>query len=617
MKLRTTLVLAVLLAVCAGYGYFIVLPRRSSDITLITPPRVLEIAAGEISRIEVEREGRPLYACERRGDQWWLTQPVKAPAVHETIEAIAIAFAYMHEHGTLQDRPDPARASDYGFDAPRVVSRIRVHGQTHTFEIGGDIGAERGQYVRHRETGVIHVLGPSFLGALETPIERMRERRVFVFGKVWASAFSLRMSGEPALRFERLSGVWWMTEPIRDRADEIALQGAFAALTSLSIERFIPRPSEGPDPVDPPVLEMTVEFEGGAPPARAAFGPPMKDTPDFLPCRPSGGEDLGLVRDLDLKPLRRPVREWRSRRLFSTSGEKLRACTIVLHDRRHTARRVDTNEGSAWKIEGAPADWIVDPGGAPGIVLTLAEVPVSDLMDAPEGFPRAGYGLDPPAAVVEIEFDTPGATSRVHRLEAGHGAQRGLGYVYDPERAVILVVKPEIIDRIARGPLNFRSRSLLNLPFEEEWICSVAVRGEEAERLDQRAQRLEEGGKWECVVSGSAPAPADAPRLKGLAEDLERLEALEFIAYEEPDLSGVEPGGVRVTIGIRSRDDPPKTRERVLVIGPPRPDGFAPARLDGDPAIFTVRAGFLEALRRDFREPPVPVPPEEMGPKRE
>lgn len=616
MKFRTTLLLALICAACAAYWYFVVIRHPPTDIDLITPPRVLEIDPSAISRIEVEREGRPVFSCERRGERWWLTHPIESPAVHEAVETIALAFAYMHEHGTQEGRPDPARASEYGLDAPRIVGRIRVREKTCTFEVGGDIGAEKGQYVRLRETGEIYVLGPSFLGALETPIEKMRERRVFVFGNVWASAFTLRTSGEPEVRFERRSGTWWIAKPVEDRADETALQGAFGALGALTIERFIPRPSDGSDPLQPPAIEMIVEFEGGSAPARARFGVASKELPDLLPCSPALGSDLGLVKGADLKPLLRPVREWRSHHLAWTTGEKLRACSVTLAGKKYLASRVDTNEGATWRLEGSPADWIVDPGGAEALANSLAVVLASDLVDAPEGFPKSAYGLDPPASVVELEFDAPGSTSRAQRLEAGYGAQRGLGYVYDPARRAVLVVRPDLIDRLVRGPLNFRSRTLLNLPLGEERVCSVRVQCA-ADHLDQRAERKPGGDEWECVVSGSAPGAADQKRLKGIAEDFGRFEAQEYITFGDvPRIEAEATGGVRVTLGIGPKTGSSSTRECAFEIGAPRPDGLAPVRMVGDPAVFTVRAGFLEGLRRDFRETLSPLPPDDMGPRR-
>lgn len=616
MKFRTTLILALICAACAAYGYFVVFRRPPTDIDLITPPRVLEIDVSTISRIEVERQGRPVFSCERRGQRWWLTHPIESPAVHEAVEAIALAFAYMHEHGTQQGRPDPARAAEYGLDAPRIVGRIRVREKTYTFEVGGDIGAEKGQYVRLRETGEIHVLGPSFLGALETPLEKMRERRVFVFGNVWASAFTLRAAGEPEVRFERRAGTWWVAKPVEDRADEAALQGAFGALAALTIERFIPRPADGSDPLQPPAIEMIVEFEGESAPARARFGVASKDLPDLIPCSPTLGGDLGLVREADLKPLLRPVREWRSHHIAWTTGEKLRSCAVTVGGNRYVARRTDTNEGSTWKLDGTPVGWIVDPGGAEALANSLAVVIANDLVDAPEGFSKVPYGLDPPAAVLELEFDAPGATSRTQRLEAGYGAQRGLGYIHDPARRAVLVVQPDLVDRLVRGPLNFRSRTLFNLPLSEERVWSVTVRCA-ADGLDQRAGQKPEGEEWECVVSGSTPAAADQKRLRGIVEDFARFEAQEYIAFGEgPKIDPDAAGGARVTLGIGPQTGPSSTRECVFEIGAPRSDGLAPARMVGDPAVFTVRAGFLEGLRRDFREALSPPSPDDMGPRR-
>ena len=247
-------------------------------------------------------------------------------------------------------------------------------------------------------------------------------------------------------------------------------------------------------------------------------------------------------------------------------------------------REQDEGESWSWSLgtrsgetdEGSLSDW-------------LSEIRAADAIDIRplDEAQLAGFGLDAPRAVLEVEGrdEVPDQI-----LELGAAAVEG---VYARRRGEdALLVLPAAIDAVVEpDPLRLRPVRLARAEAADLAQLTVS-RGGTEERLG-----LEEG-VWRVLAP--IEAPADRVLIRDLADRLATLEALRWVSEEPAPEHGLaspravatarfEPGGDEHDHdhGESDEEDEEEPTELTVRIGADT-DGGAYAQLGDDPAVFVV-----------------------------
>jgi hypothetical protein len=206
-------------------------------------------------------------------------------------------------------------------------------------------------------------------------------------------------------------------------------------------------------------------------------------------------------------------------------------------------------------------------------------------------------GLDKPATVVHItyaeEIEHLGGKKetlppRTRTLTIGkHDTDKKKLYVRDDWQR-INVVEDSLASLLERPATAYRGRRVLDFAAKDLDEIEVDRNGQKAVALKQK------DGKWKLIAP--TPADADSAKTRLLADDLGRLEAIEYVNDAKPD---EEYGLAKPAVTVRLKFSGGKPAE-TLLIGKQRagkPEFFA--RRAAEPAVFVIRQDIREALDKD------------------
>ncbi len=330
------------------------------------------------------------------------------------------------------------------------------------------------------------------------------------------TAMTLQRPGEPAIELRRSDDGWFMTAPVRGRADEVAIKRAMQALFDLRVARTF-RPT---DPHRPPtdrtglgeprlVVTLTdlsgrhhVVKLGDRPPLIRHVYVQLGATHDFHLVSPDPTEDLA-----------RPVGAFRDKRLLAVGPAEIRR--VIAETAEESYQLVRAND--RWEL-------IVD--GRPGVradasrVAALLDHLTGLEIEAIGGKPAAsleGAGLDPPMAMFTLTSDDGIVVLAV-------GTHEGTVYAMANRDGWPVKLAPAALAPLIEPSESLRDRRLL--PVAPEAIARVTVR-----RDGRAVTATHEDGRWigpegQALASGAVgglTAALTEPRIRDFIGDYASL----------------------------------------------------------------------------------------------
>ena len=239
-------------------------------------------------KVEIQRPGGGFVQILRNGNEWRLQQPLVARADKVRVNALLDAVFGLRVTSFVRDpspegarAPSPAappvetaaRADGFGLAPDQAIARIRV------WCIGDDVGQElligtpanpagSEVYAQRRGEETIFTLDARALDALAVDVNALRDR--FVFGMAPEDVCGLRLlRGDAKLALERdAERGWFLSEPVKWKADEEVVEGLIDRLSRLRVTRFLDEVVDLAERgLDPPVCTIEMSSDTGT------FGP--------------------------------------------------------------------------------------------------------------------------------------------------------------------------------------------------------------------------------------------------------------------------------------------------------------------------------------------------------
>ncbi|HEU4405097.1 MAG TPA: DUF4340 domain-containing protein [Polyangiaceae bacterium] len=218
----------------------------------------------KVTKIEVKNADKPAVVLEKRGDKWFVAQPVDYPANLTNVKSMLDNLKEIKTKELI----DPAAASypEYGLDEAKAVHVVAYKGGEKAFDAYFGKSGGRGQMARKAgQDGVYAISGYSaFYYTRE--VKNWRDNEIVKFDDAAVNRVDLKNeSGEYV--FKKEDDTWSATlkNAKLERFDEAKVKDMLRAFKSLNAEDFGDNKSDAEAGLDKPAALVTITPKEGAP----------------------------------------------------------------------------------------------------------------------------------------------------------------------------------------------------------------------------------------------------------------------------------------------------------------------------------------------------------------
>jgi hypothetical protein len=571
MRTKVTLVLIFLNVVLFFYIFEYERKFAIEQDLMVMRKRVYgpEIASID-SFTRIERAG-PTVHVEKRGEQWWLTQPHEWPANLNAIERILNELQLL-DHETSFKVSDLANTegrslADYGLADPALTFVFTSGGKTYTTKVGDDTKTGSRLYLLSPDGTRIHVVSRALADTLEMSIDTLRSPSIFTVPVFEVRSLGLQ-SAAPAnlkVRLRREGERWSFETPILARANTKRVESAIGGLNDLRAKRFLePREIDADRAgLTSPTLRVTLEGNarretlliGGTVGGDVASGDYYAKVEDK-----SAIFTVSLPATL-LDDLRNAQEKLRDPHVLELDTRTVTAITLTAPGQPDLGiQRLEVPQGTeAWQLVTrtangqAPQTLAGDSAMVTGLLQELQRLEARKfLSDAPSASDLENWGFNRPERELSINVGSGGAASTITLQIGVKPDDRTVAFARVANAPFVYEVDPEILEATPVLATHFRQRLLRTLP------VGASVRGLSLTELGAAqpiyAHQLATGiSSWDIPLSVENDRRRRA--LTGLLNQVRSLQARRFLSnsfnadHAETD-TGPQPWKYRLDVTL-------------------------------------------------------------------
>ena len=189
--------------------------------------------------------------CEKQGDTWQITDPIKAKADAQKIERILSELLLLEVSTFEVDGTDASLVSQlgkYGLDTPRVRVQLTDDNIVYTLEVGSTVPSESGQqghvYVKSVHNASIYTVSDDIYDLLNKSVFDLRDKRVIDFQRTATNRFVVSINGQQdAVGTKGYDNIWELQTPTgKIKADAKAVDDLLFGIDSLEAVGFVESP---------------------------------------------------------------------------------------------------------------------------------------------------------------------------------------------------------------------------------------------------------------------------------------------------------------------------------------------------------------------------------------
>ncbi|HEY7517519.1 MAG TPA: DUF4340 domain-containing protein [Methylomirabilota bacterium] len=238
MRWRTSVVLAVLLVLVAGFYYLYEVrwaPERERAES--RKGRVFVAEAADVTAVELKRPDDTVV-LKREGDAWRLTAPLEARGNKGTVDDALTTILTAKIDREIE--PKPASLADFGLDKPAAQVALTLKDGK---QVGIDLGAKSptGVWVYAREQGkeTIVALSDSILREATRPVVDFRDRTILAFERRDVTGVEIVTDADTIAVEPTPDNRWRITRPVALPADTPEMNDLLEKLATAKVKEFV------------------------------------------------------------------------------------------------------------------------------------------------------------------------------------------------------------------------------------------------------------------------------------------------------------------------------------------------------------------------------------------
>ena len=542
--------------------------------------RILGPEAADIRSLEIKSTaaGASTIALARRGDTWWLTQPLEWPANPHAVSSIIHELQLLENVSSFSTKDLASNSmslADYGLDRPKLTVTFASGDAPPTIlRIGDSTNIGNRLYVLSPDGERIHVVTRGLADSLSLGLEKLRSDALLTIPAYEARGL-LVQSSAVRLRIRRENNRWLFDTIINNaRASKTAIDDTVGQLNDLRVKSFNPATPPATLPSVDPKLRVTLE--GNNRRETLLLGEPVPIPPKtgqtplaaidqsasieyyaqlegraavFTVAVPTKPSDL-------IDTLRNAQVKLREKRLLEFDARNVTAVALTAPNQPPvTLQRLEAGANAAeatWQIvrRGAgaagPQTLPADRAVVQRLLEQLAQLAAKEnggfVSDAPGNADLEKWGFNRPEREITLTLATaatapnapstsPGATTQTLTLQLGTDSQGALYARLDPQtnsKGSIYAVTLDLGRELPVSPRDWRDRQLPALP-PTATITALALTSTVTDAVPLFTHKLAASETWMSVLAAESPerrealerilAELRAPRAKRFVQD--------------------------------------------------------------------------------------------------
>ena len=477
MKFRTTIILLIVAGIGAAYIFLYDKKQYRTDVWMQRQQMVLpDYKPGQINKIEMKRGDTNIVLESIDNERWRMVEPLQLRADRAEVEEILAQFEFLRKVGTIKESETANfNLKEYGLETPSLVIRLwlkkgsMVGGTAgnitkYTVNIGDRLAAGQDTvYITTGDDKDVSVVGTKFLEKVSKEINDLRNKWAFEYDKHSVERVRLEREESEPVVCSKAEQLWWITQPLSDRADTERIKEILDELKNLEIakEDFV---SDSKEDIinyglDKPVFTISIGTTDNV--QTLLLGHSLDE---MIYAKLEGESSIFLVHDMILRNLDLELNDLRDKQLLRFDAIGTYGIEKIDINSSDTNLVMEKTVQYDWMIK-SPTNILADRDVVREFVEKIKDLQIQQYIDD-SGTNFAKYGLaDSPIEVSVFRRIGEGETVKFFIGKADENG--GLCYVRrDGEDAVYTVPTENFYDIAKAGYLSFRDKLVMEFPKE-------------------------------------------------------------------------------------------------------------------------------------------------------
>jgi len=635
MKFSVTL--RLLFVVCLLAALILLLDRKAQAVK---PTSLLSMNAADITEIRIEKGDFHVY-CFRKGESWFIGEPIRVRADDNKIDRIAGVVETMARQEVITRAERETRSlslKDYGLQQPRV--RLVITGKRGGEEcreeilVGHDAPLGGLLYVRTGTNEDVVATSREIMDCIPEKIEALRDRSVLHGDVARTSRLEIKRAGSGFIQLAHTEDGWFVQQPIVARAGSAKVMQMLHALYLMRVKDFTwdatvetgdvvraaePEPSSSSKAEtyrltsDEAVIAVTVWREGEDIGRELFFGKAAGEKGEKVYVRCKDVDSIYTVSGEIMDIVNVGINDLRDKNLFTLAAGKVNCFSLQKGDRKLLLKRQE-NEG--WTIV-EPVQWKADDRFVDEIIGNFTRLRIMSFTSVTN---TADLGASTMTCIVGLSEKLPevspaGTTNTVE--ESSRKDDKILGAVVSRQGRLLigapregketvfakfegepyaLEISRTAVDFLGKDPVDplvYRDRTMLMVKPETVRRISLLKNGQ------QQAVERDDAGNWNAAPP--ATNRVDAGIVESLLFAAANMRATR-IECQNPDnlvQYGLDRSGTTLTFGLTGE----KGIQKSLVMGFRAGTDGIYALVQGLDVVFVISNEMMNLLTRDLSKP--------------
>ncbi len=557
MKLKTTIILLIVAII--GVCYIFLYERkqfRTEELVQRQQMVLPDYKVTQINKIEIRKDTGSIVLENVGGDKWRLLEPLNLRADTAEVHNILSQFEFLKKMGTLKEAEiENFKREDYGLEKPKVVINLwrqkrllKAEGtdpgneSKYTIYVGDRIAAGQDNvYISLEGMSDIFVVKGELLEKIAKDVNDLRNKWVFDFDEAAVERVKIVNTAKESILCSKEESLWWMSEPVTDRADSQRIKGIISELKNLKIAKadFVSDTESdiAKCGLDKPILSVSIGYRDEV--QTLLLGHSLDER---VYAKRSDESSIFFVHDVVIDDMDLESNDLRDRQFLRFESIGSYGIEQLQFDYLDVAITIDKTKQYDWMIK-SPEEILADGDVIRGFVEKIKELQIQEFVDdSGEDFGK--YGLDQPSVAVSV-FRKIGEGETVKFLVGKTDENGGLCYVSRADsNAVFSVPTENFYDIVTGGFLALRDKLVTEFPKENATEIVVERDGETF--ICQKEEGIIQ--KW--FLTSPVQVEADINSVNQVVWNLAFLKADSFFDTAGEDLSsyGFDNPPVKVSV---------------------------------------------------------------------